>query len=250
MDQAQVAAGEALEATVEACSDSGLVTAWRGLVRDVYSANLDRYEPDELGDTAMTLGIQCAENLKTRAIRRFRRDDLEPDDVHWDIDGLRVWTPRNVLTFNSGNARVVTMKVPFAEGRSPRWDRIGDWDQDSQIRLAIATENSRVLRYRTHAESDGLFPHTGAPGVVRNYMMLWAGEADAALTAGWLGVPVLGDTPFIARKQLWWDDEPHTRITARTTPDRGPTFDERPAATPEVTLKRQPQQGQPQQGQA
>ncbi|GAA4823616.1 hypothetical protein GCM10025786_34710 [Nocardioides caeni] len=243
MHQAQVAADQALEATVEACSAAGLIAAWRGLVQDVYSTNLDRYEPDELGDTPMTLGIQCSENLKTRAIRRFRHDELEADDDHWDIDGLRVWTPRNVLTFSSASARVVTMKLPFAEGRSPRWDRIGDWDQDSQIRRAIATESSRVLRYRSHAESDGLFPHTGSPGVVRNYMMLWAGEADAALTAGWLGVPVLGDTPFIARKLLWWDDEPHNRVTASTTPDRGPNFDERPAVTPEVTLKRRPQEG-------
>lgn len=244
MDQAQVAAEEALEATVDACSDSGLVTAWRGLVQDVYSANLARYEPDELGDTAMALGIQCSENFKTRAVRRFRRDDLEPDEVHWNVDGLRVRTPRNVLTFDFGKVRVVTMKVPFAVGRSPRWDRIRDWEQDSQIRLSIAAENSRVLRYRTHAESGGLFPHTGDPGVVRNYMLLWAGEAEAALTAGWLGVPALGDMPFITRKLLWWDDEPHARITAKATPDRGPNFDQRPAVTPEVTLKRRPQEGQ------
>lgn len=114
-----MAARDALNAAVDTCSRSGLVDAWRRLVQDVYASNLDRYEPDELGDTVMSFGIQCYENLKTRAVRRFRHDDLEIPETHWDIDGLRVWTPRNVLTFNLGGARVVTMKVPFIEGRSP-----------------------------------------------------------------------------------------------------------------------------------
>lgn len=240
-----MAAREALEATVEGCEASGLTAAWRTLVQDVYAGNLDRHEPDELGDTAMSFGIQCYENLKIRAIRRFRHDDLEAADAHWDIDGLSVYTPKNVLTFNVGNARVVTMKVPFTEGRSPNWDRSGDWDQYSQIRSAIAAENSRVLQYRTHAVgASPVFPHPGSPGAVRNYMLLWAGESDAALTAGWLGIPVLGDTPFIARETLWWDDEPHGRVTQTAVPDRGPNFDQRPAAMPEVTLKKQRQEGQ------
>ena len=84
-----MAAREALEATVETCTGSGLTEAWRILVQDVDSQNLDRYEPDELGDTAMSFGVQCYENLRTRAIRRFRHDDLEAADVHWDINGLR-----------------------------------------------------------------------------------------------------------------------------------------------------------------
>lgn len=246
MDRAQLAAREALEEAVETCKQSSLTEAWRVLVQDVYTMNLDRYEPDELGDTAMSFGIQCYENLKTRAVRRFRHDDIEENDVHWNIEGLRVWTPRNVLTFTFGNVRIVTMKVPFTEGRSPNWDRSGDWEQYSQIRLAIAAENSRVLQYRTGAVgASPLFPHLGSPGAVRNYMLLWAGEADAALTAGWLGVPILGDTPFIARETLWWDEEPPTRGTQQVAPNRGPSFDERPAATPEVTLKKkQHQEGQ------
>lgn len=245
MDQAQVAAEAALESTVETCRASGLAAAWHALVLEVYAANLGRHEPDELGDTVMSFGIQCYENLKSRAIRRFRHDDLEAADAHWDIDGLRVWTPRNVLTFDLGSTRVVTMKVPFTEGRSPNWARSNDWEQHSQIRLELATENSAALQYKTHAPGAlTLLPHTGSPGAVRSYMLLWAGEADAALTAGWLGVPILGDTPFIARELLWWDDQPHTRVTRNAAPDRGPRFDERPAATPEVTIKRQDQESQ------
>lgn len=245
MDQAQVAAREALDAAVDTSSGNGLVDAWRTLVKDVYATNLDRYEPDELGDTVMSFGILCYENLKTRAIRRFRHDDLEEADAHWDIDGLRVGTPGNVLTFYLGSSRFVTMKVPFSEGRSPNWDRSGDWEQYSQVRSEIATENSNVLQYRTHVPgASPLFPHPGSPGAIRSYMLLWAGESDAALTAGWLGVPTLGDTPFIAHKKLWWDDKPETRITQKHMPDRGPSFDERPVVKPAVALKQQRREGQ------
>ncbi|MFH5208605.1 hypothetical protein ACHIPZ_10395 [Antrihabitans sp. NCIMB 15449] len=243
-DEAQLVAQVALEATAEACSVSGLTDAWRTLIQDVYSANLDRYEPDELGDTPLTLGIQCSDNLKTRAIRRFALEDNEPTDRHWHIDGLHVSSPGNTLTFSLGSTRVVTMKTPFSAGRTPLWDHIGDWEQDSQIRLSIATENSRVLAYQTHPTSAfTLFPHSGCPGVVRNYMLLWAGEPDSPSTAGWLGIPVLGDSAFIARKQLWWDEVP-TQIPTKTRSNRGPHFDERRAAAPEVTLKQRRRDGQ------
>lgn len=245
MDQAQIAAREALDKAVDMCSVSGLVDAWRTLAQDVYASNLDRYEPDELGDTVMSFGIQCYENLRTRAIRRFRHDDLEHADAHWDIDGLQVGTPGNVLTFDFAGARFVTMKVPFSERRCPNWDRSGDWEQYSQVRSEIAAENSRVLQYRTHAAAASpLFPHPGSPGAVRNFMVLWSGESDAALTAGWLGVPTLGDRPFIAYEKLWWDDEPDTRVTRTPMPDRGPSFDERPVVKPAVALKQQPREGQ------
>ncbi|GAA2386925.1 hypothetical protein GCM10009855_28790 [Gordonia cholesterolivorans] len=245
MDHAQMAARETLNIVADTCERSGLVNTWRALVQDVYASNLDRYEPDELGDTVMSFGIQCYENLKTRALRRFRHDDLEAADSHWNVEGLHVGTPGNVLTFNFAGARFVTMKVPFSEGRSPNWDRSGDWDQDSQVRSQLANENSDALQYQTHAAgASPLFPHPGSPGDVRSFMLLWAGESDAALTAGWLGVPILGDTPFIAHKQLWRDTEPDTRATQKSTPDRGPSFDERPAARPAVALKKQRRDGQ------
>lgn len=225
---------------VETSTGTGLTEAWHALVRDVYKSNLDRYEPAELGDSARTLGWLCSENLRTRAVRRFRHDDDEPAERHWAIDGLQVTTPQNALTFVVGQARVIAMKVPFSEGRSPRWDRNWAWEQDSQIRQEVAAENSHMLQYRSPAMgTTPLFPHPGTPGTVSSFLLLWAGEKETPLTAGWLAVPVLGETPFIAREPLWWDDQPSTQITTQDTPDRGPRFDQRPATTPAVTLKPQ-----------
>ncbi|GAA3565739.1 hypothetical protein GCM10022197_22000 [Microlunatus spumicola] len=242
MDEAQTAARDALDATVELCTARGLDGLWRNLVQDVYASNLGRHEPEELGDTSMTLGIQCSENLKVRAGRRFRHDDLERAEDHWDVDDLTVATPANTLTFVLSQARVVVMKVPHAQGRAPLWDHFGDWQQDSQVRLQVAATNSHTLGgYRTKVSAEvPLFSYGTAPAVVKDYMLVWAGEPSDPRTAGWLTVPVLGDTPFIARTQLWWDEEPTARTYSSAEPSRGPSFDERQVAGPQVTLKPRP----------
>ena len=245
VDRAEEAAQGALHAITIACTESGLTDALRGLVQEVYSINLARYEPDELGDTARSLGFQGHENMTERALRRFRHDDRERADTHWSIDGLHVATPRNVLTFELAGASFLTMKVPPAQRRTPDWEGGIDWRQKSNARLAFATENSEVLNHRTPATGMvPLFSFSGAPGIVRKFMFLWAGEASTGLTAGWLAVPVLGERPFLAHQRLWWDTDLDTQATPTPMADRGPNFDERPAAALSMALKRRPQEGQ------
>lgn len=241
MDAAQDAAFAALDQTVEHLDEVGLIAAWRSLVQDVYASNLDRHEPDELGDTAMTLGTQCSENVKTRAIRRASHDELELVEDHWTIPNLTVTNPRNSLTFCLDGVRVVVMKAPYAAGRAPQWDQLADWEHDSDVRQAVAASNMRTLQYRTHpAPDDPLFEHLGRPGVVDNYMLVWAGDSNAPLTAGWLTIPTLGESPFIAVKRIWWDKVPDERLTATRTPSSGPRFDERSVVAPQVTIKPRP----------
>ena len=111
--------------------------------------------------------------------------------------------------------------------------------------MAFATENSEVLKHRTPATGMvPLFSFSGAPGIVRKFMFLWAGEASTGLTAGWLAVPVLGERPFLAHQRLWWDTDLDTQATPTPMADRGPNFDERPAAALSMALKRRPQEGQ------
>ena len=108
MDRAEEAAQRALHTVVNECAESGLTDALRGLVQEVYTTNLDRYEPDELGDTPRSFGFQCYENLKERAPRRAHHDVREHSDAHWRISGLHVATPGGVLTFEFAGARFVT----------------------------------------------------------------------------------------------------------------------------------------------
>lgn len=136
------------------------------------------------------------------------------------------------------------MKVPPARRRIPDWDGGIDWRQKSKTRLKFATENSDVLKYQTPATGMApLFPLSSSAGTVQNFMLLWGGEANTALTAGWLAVPVLGGIPFIAYERLWWDADLDTPVTQKPMPDRGPNFDERPATALSMALKQQLKEG-------
>lgn len=248
MSTALDAAQSALEATVERLDDSGLLTAIRDLQRTVWTVNLDRYEPDELGDTPRSLGLLTFENFTQRALRRYNHDELEPIEKHWNISGLKVGTPSGVLTFELDGARIVGMKVPPSQRRSPQWDRFADWDNESDTRLEIARENSRVLGGFTtpgrdqdaladfHAELGRI------PGVVSKFLYVWAGEFRSPLTSGWLTVPALGGHPFAAVAPLWHDTEDDLLIgdgTSTRGPD-GPSFEEKATARPSIALKPRP----------
>lgn len=242
VNTAELAAVADLEATVDLCTDTGLVNCWTDLTREVYSRNLARFEPDELGDTAMSFGVQCAENLKTRAIRRFRHDDLEPPEHHWVVPDLTVTTLRNSLLFQLGGNRIFVMKVPFGQGRDPQWDVEKHWEQNSEIRHSLAEGNSRALGgfVTFSGGDDGLFPHPARPGRVRDFLLVWAGAPDTPLTAGWLTVPTMGDKPFVCVRPLWWDAEPAAQSEPNLQVPRGPSFDQRPSSIAEVIVKPRP----------
>jgi hypothetical protein len=242
------AAWSALDVTVTRLQDSGLLGAIRELQQEVWATNVDRYEPDELGDTARSLGLLTFENFATRAVRRFNHDELEPKEHHWNIDRLKVTTPNGVLTFELNGARIVGMKVPPAERRAPRWDRFADWDNESNTRLDIARENSKILGgYATPDPGQGEltdFHNTlgRTPGVVSNFLYVWAGEFTSPLTSGWLTVPALGGHPFAAVASLWHDsddDAPRGNRVTKGGPE-GPSFDQRPTAQPAMSIKPKP----------
>ena len=131
----------------------------------------------------------------------------------------------------------------MADGRNPRWDLLTDWEHESQARHEIAIANHAALGgYLTPAPGQTeLFAASASRGGIRNYMWLWAGKLESALTAGWLAVPVLGETPFASVASLWWDGEDDGRQGARTRrPVDGPNFDQRSVTEPSLTLKQQP----------
>lgn len=220
--------------------EAGVVDRLHDLATDVWAACISRYEPDELGDTHMSLGIQAVENFKSRAQRRYRGDDSEPPEKHWSVADLTLETPRNVLTLYMPGLRLMAMKTPLTEGRNPRLDLIADWDGQSQARNDIALENTRAMGgwlVPARGQSE-LFDVGATPAAIPNYLLLWSGEQDSPLTAGRLAIPVMGEQPFAAVTDLWWDEAaPDTAVSRRTTRVDGPGFDERPIAKPVLSLK-------------
>lgn len=241
MNQAQEAAAEALDQFKQIVVSTGSDKVLRALVRDVWAQNLDRYEPDELGDTPKALGIQCSENLRELAVRRSVGDEREATEDHWAVPGLNISTPRSVLTMTLDERRIVPMKVPMSHGRVPRYDRFRDWEYESDVRNEMAKRNSAALGGFNTANlgQPMLLAETYDLLAIHDYMLLWAGDADSPLTAGYLAIPAKGPAPFVAATQLWWDDTDAAPRGARRAPD-GPNFDEKGTATPAIVLKPRP----------
>lgn len=245
MINAAKAAESALDATVKKLMDATVIEHVRSLIQEVWARNLGRYEPDEAGDTPMSLGIQCSQNLHQLALRRVHGHELVTDEGRWKIEGLEVSDPRGVLTLDMPGIHMITMKVPMADGRVPNWESFADWANESQVREDLARENSMILGGYTTPPKDQLefeFPAKHTPGVVRNYMMLWSGDPDSVLTAGWLAVPTMGALPFAAHKQVWWDTDSDGggRLLLTASAPQGPGFDQMPSPQPHLSLKPRP----------
>lgn len=233
---------EALALAATDWNDTGLAAEFAGLTRAVWRNNLDRHET-ELGDDATTLGTQCSRNLANLVKRSIDGDaDTEPA---WRIPELSVASPRGAQQISLNGRHYYTMKAPPTPDRSPKWDSLVAWSNESATRLEVARRNSSDLDdyYGRGLGQPPIWPHmTGcAPSALRHFLIVWAGEPEEALTAGWITLPGLGDAPFIAIHRLWWDEASGKTadIVARKSPD-GPGFDDRPSVLPSISLKPRP----------
>lgn len=233
--------GQRLSAVADGLRVEGVVDLLQALHRDVWTQDLDRYEPEEMGDTPRSLGFQASENLRELAVQRHR------EDLAWAIPGLAVTTPNGALELMFRGARVRVMKAGPEHGRTPDWDRL-DWG-DGDARRLMAQRNSRALGgFATH-RAPGLFDDEegDAAGAqyLADFLLVWTGDMQEALTAGWLTVPMLGERPFMAHERLWWDDTPGPRGhgLSRTVAPDGDSFDDKPSADATVKLRPVPREG-------
>lgn len=210
----------------------------RDLVRDVWAVNRDRHEPDELGDSARTLGFLCYENLSTRLERRIVGSALET--VRWNVPGLSVSRPRGSVQVQLGPHRFFVMKAPMDAAIHPDWDSLVSWDDETQTRAAIAQRNSISLGgflSAAHGQSE-LFDYSLRHSPVDSFLFVWGAEILSGLTAGWLTVPVLGELPFAAVTQLWLDDNPGAPRGSKPHAPTGPSYDQRASAKPALQMRR------------
>lgn len=242
VDDTQIAADSALNDVVSALGASGATSLLQTLTQDVWISNVDRFEPDDLGDTPASLGFQAYQNFTQRALRRARADSREVLEKHWAIEGFTAGAPKNVLTLSFNGNRIIVLKVPFAQGRQADFSQLAAWENQSDARARMAARNTQVLGGYVAAApgQDALFSSHSAQGVVHDFILAWAGEQRSGLTAGWLGVPVQGESPFLVSRRLWWDEEKDHAIAGSTASSSTTPFDERPVAAPSVTLRPRP----------
>ena len=178
------AAQELLEQVTDEWAATGVLRVLRELVDQVWRTDLERYD-HELGDDAMSLGMQASRNLCNLTVRR--------------LQGRPGVLARDRRTLEIGYAGRV-LHVGKAPSDSPTWDVDQvDW-ADSEVREHAAAANTAAYQ----SSSGTLFENWDAlpgqnldPSALLHLHLTWQGLADGS-TRSWLGFPQLGLRPWFA----------------------------------------------------
>jgi hypothetical protein len=179
-----LAALELLEQVTDDWAATGVLGALRELVGQVWRTDLNRYEP-ELGDDAMSLGMQASRNLCNLTARRLQ-----------GVPGVRARNGRTLEVSYRGRV----LHVGKAPSDSLTWDVDQvDW-ADSEVREHAATANSAAYQSASGTlfeDWDALPGQNLDPSALRHLHLTWQGLADGS-TRTWLGFPQLGTPPWYA----------------------------------------------------
>jgi len=178
----------------------GVAALLEDTVAQVWERNVDRHDPAVAGDTATSLGITSAENLRTLLLR------ADP------VPGVEISAPRNSVVLTVAEVDVHLMKAPdpglgVDAELAPDWSSTR-WAAASEVRQAAALENAQ--RYEPAAAEqwgqtflEGLGPATPEPHRLRHLVLVWAGHPVTSATSGWLAVPHAGPRPWLAARAVW-----------------------------------------------
>jgi len=249
MDLWDGAAHDRLKQIVADLRGEGVLDLFERLVARVWKFNVDRHEPSEIGDTNLSLGITAKENITSLVVREAwmtgNSGDLS-ESVHVSVS-------KGSLLVRAAGVRVRMMKSAASPTlREPRWDSDFIWENESDVRAAAAASNRDSYNpfiIGPGSLFENIFPPTGSVEQLRETMLVWAGGSDSPFTGGWLGLPTMGERPWLAVENLWWhelDADGRIPLGGDKTPDAD-TFSNREAPKPSITLKPRPktaEQGQ------
>lgn len=243
MRQWDGAAGERLQDIVERLRVTRIVEVLEKKVSLVWRANIARYEPSDLGDTARSLGLTAAENIRELVLRE-RWSPTQAGGLGRDV---HVTAPNDSLLVESGGVSLRVMKAPSMVALAePNWWDFS-WTNESDVRRAAARNNR--TRYNPFLIGsgtlfDGVLPVDGDARALCDVLLVWAGGSSSPSTGGWIGLPTLsGDSPWLAVQKVWWHqaDDHGARLDGRRPEDPElDTFERRPLPRPEVRIKPKP----------
>jgi hypothetical protein len=134
--------------------------------------------------------------------------------------------------------------APAISLQEPGWDADFRWAGESDVRKDAASANAACVGNYL-AVPGGLFedepPEAGAAERLREAMLVWAGGSNSPFTGGWIGLPVLGERPWLAVQNVWWHKPGSTVPGSRE--GEGPavdTFSARDVPSLAVALKQRP----------
>jgi hypothetical protein len=192
-----------LERTRALYDESGAIVYIQDVVTQTWRANRRRWSPTDHFDDTNTLGYQTSRNVNNRIHRTIETSEVAPS-VH-------AQTELGVVILGLGGYRLRVVKAPIESGLAPDFDVDFDWTT-SATREAAARRNSNHY-YPLPTEELALeFEDDPRPSDRRNLescrdlFLLWAAELKSDRTAGWLGLPRLGDVPWMGVHKLWLDE--------------------------------------------
>lgn len=187
----------------ELYADAGVIDYLRGVVTSTWSANLERWSPAAHFDDMNTLGYQTSRNVNNRITRTIKSSDVAPHVLADRQLGVAI------LGLDGFRLRVV--KAPIESGLTP--DMVNDFNWSTSATRELAARRNSSQYYRLITEEwvleygDEIRP-SGRRNVdgCRDLFLVWAGELETDRTAGWLGLPAIGDDPWLGVLELWIDD--------------------------------------------
>ncbi len=237
----ELAAQERLKEIGAVLRGEAVLSMFERVVARVWKVNVDRFEPSEVGDTNRSLGITAAENIRSLIVREAW-DAANPVGLG---SGVKVTAPNDSLLVEVAGVRLHVMKsAPAIALTEPDWDVDFRWAGESEVRKDAATANTACVGNYL-AVPGGLFEdepaEEGAAARLREAMLVWAGGSNSPFTGGWIGLPVLGERPWLAVENVWWHKPGTSSPGSRE--GEGPaadTFSARDLPSVAVALKQRP----------
>lgn len=184
---------------------AGVIDVVRQVVQTTWEANLGRWSPSEHFDDTNTLGYQTSRNVNNRLTAVLQgSNDVAP--------GVFAETESGIAIIRCGNYRLRVVKAPIESGVSP--DFQADFDWSGSLSRSSAARRNQAVYHPLHGEdwtltydSDPRPAHRRRVDVCHDVFLIWAAELVSTRTLGWLGLPTLGDLPWMGVSSLWCDAE-------------------------------------------
>lgn len=194
---------------------TGLTSALRNATAEVWHANRDRFEPDELFDDNLTLSFLSSRNLVNRL-----RSQID-QDPRWRTQGCTTTRHNGTVVLRQKAIQIQMVKAPYSCGRQPNFSTDFSWTK-SDSRSAAAARNDAALSASTQPTLWETEPTPSDSQFARcnDVFVVWAADLSSGLTAGWLGLPSISTDclPWLGIAPLWWDDPSSAAHTESTMP--------------------------------
>lgn len=190
--------------TVRALYDeTGAIVYIQDVVTQTWRGNRRRWSPGRHFDDTNTLGYQTSRNVNNRIYKTIETSKVLPS-VHAE-------TELGVVILGLSGYRLRVVKAPIESGLTPDFATDFDWSTSATRETAARRNSNNYYPIRTDElalefEDDPRPKHRRQVESCRDLFLLWAAELASDRTAGWLGLPRFGDSPWMGVLELWLDE--------------------------------------------